>query len=100
MAETGTWVFVIGLLLALFLGIFIGTATYTTLTLLIVLGLIIGFLNITEKEVHGFLIASIALLLAGSIDIRTIPLIGYQLQNALNNVLFFIAPVYLPGFSR
>ena len=63
-------------------------------TILVILGLIVGFLNVTEKEVHGFLMASVALLLAGSAGslLSSIPAIGSILGNILNNFVVFVAP--------
>lgn len=96
MEELGTWVFIAGLILALILGFVSGVATGTTLTILVVLGLVVGFINITEKEVHGFLIAAIALMLVGTLaKVESLPFIGLELQNSLNNIVFFIAPAAL-----
>ncbi len=59
-----------GVLLSLILGLAQGglmtldfTVTGIVTTLLVLLGLAIGFMNITEKEKRDFLIASVALLL-------------------------------------
>ena len=58
----GKWTLIVGLAIA-FLATFITTfATSTILVTLFILGLIIGFLNISQKETTNFLIAVIALL--------------------------------------
>lgn len=93
MEELGTWVFVAGLVLALILGFISGIATGTALTVLVVLGLVVGFMNITEKEVHGFLVAAIALLLVGTVTrVDSLPVIGLELQAALRNIVLFVSP--------
>ena len=96
MEELGTWVFVAGLVLSLILGFTSGVASGVSLTFLVVLGLVVGFLNITEKEVHGFLIAGIALMLVGFLArVNSIPFIGLELQDSLSNVVLFAAPSVL-----
>jgi membrane-associated HD superfamily phosphohydrolase len=95
MAETGTWFFIAGLLISVIFGFVNGTASAISLIVLVILGVIVGILNISEKEAHRFLIASLALLLASSINIQTIPVLGIPLQNTLNNVVLFIAPAAL-----
>jgi len=66
----GEWAFLIGMALAVILGIgssFLSTSTLPIIwAVLAVLGLIVGVLNITEKEVNAFLIATIALLAVSS----------------------------------
>jgi len=58
----GHWALIAGMILA----IIAGFATIPALTIvLFVLGLIVGFLNIKEKESTPFLVAVIALLLIG-----------------------------------
>ncbi len=66
--DIGKWAFIIGALLAVLMGILeavgqpLGTNAWLVL-LLLVLGLVIGFVNISAKEVQPFLVASIAVLL-------------------------------------
>ena len=96
MKELGTWVFVAGLVLALILGFTSGVVGGVSLTVLVVLGLVVGFMNITEKEVHGFLVAAIALMLVGALArADSLPFIGSELQASLSNVVLFVAPAAL-----
>ncbi len=96
MARIGAWAFIIGLIISVFLGLFDNSPSTLILTILIVLGLIIGFLNITEKEVQGFLLACISLLLVGSVlNISVFPLLGDQIQGIITNIILFIAPAAL-----
>ncbi len=96
MEELGTWVFIAGLILALILGFTTGVANGTFLTVLVVLGLVVGFMNITQKEVHGFLLAAIALLLVGVVTrVDSLPFIGKELQFSLYNIVLFVAPAAL-----
>ncbi|HLC58862.1 MAG TPA: hypothetical protein VJI68_03290 [Candidatus Nanoarchaeia archaeon] len=61
----GAWSFIIGAVIALILGAIPSTAgTPWVIGVLLVLGVIVGFLNVTEKEIVPFLVACIALLVA------------------------------------
>ena len=61
----GRWSFVGGVILAIIFGIF--GLSQTIVTILLVLGLIIGLLNVTGKETHNMLIASVALVLVSAL---------------------------------
>ncbi|MEK6885898.1 MAG: hypothetical protein AABX17_02950 [Nanoarchaeota archaeon] len=74
MAKTknmlGSWAFLIGVLLAVIVGIFNGLEIYslnTTLVVavLMVIGIIIGLFNITSVESMPFLFSGLALIIAG-----------------------------------
>ena len=94
MSKAGSWSFIIGLVIALLVGLF-AEASGVLVTLLVVLGLIVGFLNVTEKETHGFLVAAIALILAGTAGeyLASIPWgLGGILQRITNNFVVLVAP--------
>ena len=95
----GHYSFIIGVALAVILGIFSAftdqTQSWMILTLFI-LGLIVGILNISAKEITPFLVASIALLLAGSANVLILntlvnPL-GTIISAILTNIKIFVAP--------
>ena len=58
----GRWALIIGIILAVLAGF---TEVPSLAVILFVLGLIVGFLNIKEKESTPFLVATIALLVIG-----------------------------------
>jgi hypothetical protein len=64
----------------------------TTALILVVLGLIVGFINIGVKETHDFLVAVIALLLAGTAGLGNLPAIGTYIGAILTNITTFVAP--------
>lgn len=67
--RIGETAFLLGMLIALIVGIFspyLGDMQPTALGVLALLGLMVGLLNIREKEINTFLIASLALLLPTS----------------------------------
>lgn len=104
MAESiGKWAFILGVVVAVIAGLVGGwVAGYAPaiLLVLVVLGLIVGFLNIGAKEVNDFLLAAIALILVGTIAQLTsidtiIPLLGSVIQAMVNNIAAFVAPAAL-----
>ena len=98
-SKMGEWAFLVGVLVAIVAAIFSGSSTQTTgiVTLvLVVLGLIVGLLNVTEKETTPFLVASAALLLTGTAQtsLMVIPpvALGKFLANAVSNIAVFVTP--------
>ena len=63
----GAWVFLIGVVLALIVGIFGLGADDKWVMALVVLGLIIGLLNIIAKETKDFLIAGAVLVIVSAL---------------------------------
>jgi hypothetical protein len=59
-----------------------------------VLGLVVGFMNITGEETKTFLLAAIGLMLSAS-SIMGIPLIGVAVTAVLANVVAFMAAAVL-----
>lgn len=97
----GHYSFIIGVIIAILAGI-LGAAGFidagmegTLAIILVVLGIIIGFLNITEKEVYNFLIAAVALLVTGAASLELLPVIGVYLGPILTNIATLIAPAVI-----
>ena len=63
MAQIGSWSFIIGVLIAAFAGL-LGLDPGFTLLALGTLGLVVGFLNISEAETVPFLVSTIAIMSA------------------------------------
>jgi hypothetical protein len=93
----GAWAFLIGVILAIVLGLFstyLGTNSTYILWILVVLGIIVGLLNITGKESSKFLLVSLALVIVsymGQGVLGIIPQIGSILSALL--VLFVPATI-------
>jgi hypothetical protein len=91
MVNVGKWAFIIGILLAILAGFW----TIPNLGfILVLLGLIVGFLNITAAEVETYLVAVIALLVIGSAAIQALSAAGEfvgTIQVMINNVIAFVA---------
>lgn len=92
MAKVGKYAFIVGLVLAV-LAAFAFDVTWA-MWVLAVLGLIVGFLNVTKEEVRSFLLAAIGLMLAAT-SVQVIPLIGDLVTQIMSNLVVFIAPAVL-----
>ena len=94
MSKAGSWSFIIGLIIAVILGLLPNLSGGMWISLLVLLGIIVGFLNVSGKEVRGFLVAAIAVMLAGGTSnvMMAVPLVGSFLERILNNFVVFVAP--------
>lgn len=91
MEKIGEWLFLIGVLIAIVAGV-VAPNQGTVVGILVLLGVIVGFLNITEKESTNFMLASVALLVAGGATFRNLLVIGSILENILSYIGSFVAP--------
>jgi hypothetical protein len=82
--QVGKWAFIAGMAVAVLAGLFV--VPYTALVLF-VLGLVVGFLNVTVKETEKFLIAAIALIVLGVASIQTLSILGIVVSDILNAIL-------------
>jgi hypothetical protein len=99
MAKVGAWAFTIGVLLALVAGFLPATLGGAVVAALVLLGIVVGFLNVSEAETSKFLMASvsvmIALFTAGSAiqaNIVTLGVIGKYLWGVMANINVFVFP--------
>lgn len=103
--RVGGWAFILGIVIAIIAGLIAGyldivTAGYIALVL-VILGLIIGFLNLNDKEMQPFLIAAIALMLmqmsAGGLVLldKVINGLGTILASMVSNIAVFVMPAAL-----
>jgi len=94
--KMGEWSFIGGIIIATVVSLFkVSDAVGGwLLLLLVILGLIVGLLNVTEKETTPFLVAAAALLITGTTgsSLAIIPVIGGYLQNIVQNIAVFVTP--------
>lgn len=97
MESVGKWCFIIGLVLVLVLAILalVNVSLAWAAPLLVILGLIVGFLNISGSETTPFLVAAIALLVMPASILGEIAWIGGFLMNFVSFLAAFTAPVAL-----
>ena len=95
-AKLGEWSFIGGIIISIVVSLFRVSDTIGgwLLLLLVVLGLIVGLLNVTERETTPFLVAAAALLITGTAgsSLAIIPVIGGYLQNIVQNIAVFVTP--------
>ena len=91
--KVGSWAFIVGLLIAIVAGFWpLGTVMTSVL---IILGLIVGFLNITGKETNSFLFSTLVLVIMSSMGgqlLSSIQYIGPMLQSIFSAMMLFIIP--------
>lgn len=92
MVNIGKWAFIVGLVLA----IVSGFLTIPSLAIvLLILGLVVGFLNISKGEEQHYLIAVIALLVIGVGSMQALSALGINFSDWVNsmfaNFITFVA---------
>lgn len=90
----GFWAFIIGFILAIVAGIVPALrANETIVVVLVILGAIIGFLNVTAKEFMLLLLATIALVVVGNAFAPLTELnVGVVLGHILSRISVLVAP--------
>ena len=87
------YTFFVGLLVAIVAGLFRNLLGPEVLvTTLVLLGLVVGLFNLTAKETTPFLVACVALMLAGIVNLGLIPGVGLYLRSILSNIVVFVVP--------
>ena len=82
------YTFFVGILIAIISGLFRNIVGPEVLvTTLVILGLLVGLFNLTAKETLPFLIAAVALMLAGIVNLGLIPGVGLYLRSILATLL-------------
>lgn len=90
----GGWAFIIGVVLAMCAGLLSFGADPIVLAVLVVLGLVVGLLNITAKEAMPFLLITTALVIVSSLGgsvLNNIPI----LRQVLSALVVFIIPAVI-----
>lgn len=94
--KIGHFAFVGGILIAIIAGLLQTTSTFFAFSILL-LGIVVGFLNISAKEVTPFLVAAVALLVAGSADFQTLNVLFNPLGTVLTSLFSFIKLFVAPA---
>jgi len=104
--KAGEWAFLLCVIIAILAGLVVGIsagalgagAAWVGLVL-VALGIVVGLTTVTEKEITPFLIAVIALVVAGAGNIFTVAfaggvlaMLGTIIDAILNYIAMFVAP--------
>jgi ATP synthase protein I len=92
MGNMGKWAFIVGFVICIVAGLLI--AAPWMYWVLAILGLIVGFMNVTASETKGFLLAAIGLMLSAT-SVVAIPMIGVAVTAVLYNIVTFISAAVL-----
>lgn len=96
----GAYAFIVGAVLAIVLGVLISPNAWL-LAGLSALGILVALLNITEKEVQGYLVANVTVIIGANafnlmVTSLAAPLglgsMATVLQTVTSNLIFFVAP--------
>jgi|SRR3989338_2203051 len=98
--KIGNYSFIIGVIIAIVLGLALPLSPQTTVwlaSILVVLGLIVGFLNVTGKETKEFLTVSTILVIVAyagnaSTTLSEVVYLGSYLSGIFNAMLAFVVP--------
>lgn len=91
----GSWSFLIGLILAVLLGLgFTGAYQSTMLWVVFLLGIVVGLLNIAVTEVHWFLTAGTVLVLVSylGVSVGVFDSVAPVIGNVLRGILTLFVP--------
>ncbi|HLD18545.1 MAG TPA: hypothetical protein VJB90_00880 [Candidatus Nanoarchaeia archaeon] len=99
MQKVGGWAFIVGLVIAVLAGVVVKDANVNNWLILVlgVLGLVVGFLNVTARESTPFLVAGIALVVSATsfnAVLGRVPAsqVVTVIQTVLGNIAVFVAP--------
>lgn len=91
--KLGSWSFIVGVVLAIVSGFF--TLTPGIASVMVLLGIIVGFLNVRGEHAMTFLLASVSLVVISSLGgsaFSGVAVIGATLQKMLSNMIIFVIP--------
>lgn len=86
----GSWAFLLGVVLAVVFG-FLGTLSPMLVISLVVIGLIVGFLNVAGTETTPFLLSGAVLIIASGMGQTVFGGIMY-LENILTTLMYIFVP--------
>ena len=87
----GGWAFLIGVILALILGL-MNLVGGTWATLLVLIGLVVGLFNIADEEASPFLMSGAVLIIASALGQNVLSSV-----TSLNNILNALLTIFVPA---
>lgn len=90
--KVGHYSFIVGIVVAVLVALLPQLRGDIAVWVLVILGTLVGLLNVTTKETGGFLLATLALILASSASALTLATIWTGLTSMLGNVIIFVSP--------
>lgn len=90
-STIGSWTFLIGVVIAILFGLF-SAVTPTILVILVIIGLIVGLLNISDVEAESFLWSGAALVIVASLGQNVM-----QAITVLDQVIQALLGIFVPA---
>ena len=92
MEQVGKWAFIVGMMVAVVGGAGFGQSWFSWV--LVLLGLVVGFLNISGRESFRFLLAAIALIVSAN-AVGNLPYVGGYATAIVANLVAFMSAAVL-----
>ena len=98
----GAYAFLVGVVLAIVMGLFndsLNEASGVFYSALVLIGLVVGFMNVGDKDSKTFLVASLALVIVGALGNDPLIYISKSnwVVNALRNILVSLLVLFVPA---
>jgi len=98
----GAYAFLIGVVLAVILGVFNNSLAESSgifYSVLVLIGLIVGFMNVGDKNSSTFLLASISLVIVGALGVEPLKYVAMNnmVVTVLRNVLTSLLVLFVPA---
>ncbi|MBR9691709.1 hypothetical protein GOV06_02890 [Candidatus Woesearchaeota archaeon] len=90
--KAGHYSFMAGIVLAILMALIPQLRGDSVIWILVILGILVGLLNVTSKETVGFLVAALTLIIASSVSALTLAAIWTGLTTILGNIIIFVSP--------
>jgi hypothetical protein len=105
--SLGAWAFLVGVILAILIGLSTSLISIPTLTtysssiyaILVILGIIVGFMNVTSKDSQTFLIAGAILVIVSNMGMTAVQgsLIGIGIGNIVTSTFAALLALFVPA---
>ena len=105
--SLGAWAFLIGVILAIIIGIVPSLISIPALTnysdmmwgILVILGLIVGFMNVTSKDAQTFMIAGAILVIVSGFGMESVKgsLLGIGIIDAVRTIFSALLALFVPA---
>ncbi|MFH1307626.1 MAG: hypothetical protein ABIH72_02130 [archaeon] len=89
-SELGKWAFLVGVILAVILPLF-GPLSQGMLIALVIIGIVVGLLNIADEEAMPFLLSGVALVIVASMGSGVLSIVSL-FDKILNALLVIFVP--------
>ncbi len=93
LATIASWLFILGIILAVISGFWPLNVVWTII--LIIIGLIVGLLNVTAKEAQPFLLAAVSMVIISYFGGDVLSTVWIGLQRMLSSIIILTIPATL-----